>query len=366
MAGRLDGWFRRLIRLVGLRPRTLADRPVPPGPTRPPTDHVILIDGTASSLSPGAETNIGLIWKILRESQGSDRMLMYQAGIQWQSWRDLGDVVNGRGLDRQIARAYGWLATRYRPGDRIILLGYSRGAFAVRSLAGVIGRVGLLRAPEATERNIRDVWRFYEAGGESDVARAFAQIHCHPAVEIDLIGVFDTVKALGLRLPLLWLATEQTHAFHDHRLGAHVRRGRQALALDETRDAFAPVLWETPPDWAGDLRQLWFRGTHGDIGGQLGGVDEARPLSNIPLVWMLEEIEALGLALPEGWRQRLPMDAAARSIGTWQGLSKLFWIRHRRRIGSDPSEALHPTAAALLPTVAPRLRASGDLAGPRP
>ena len=44
-----------------------------------------------------------------------------------------------------------WLASRYRPGDRIFLIGYSRGAYAARSLAGVIDRVGLLQGDHATE-----------------------------------------------------------------------------------------------------------------------------------------------------------------------------------------------------------------------
>ena len=61
----------------------------------------------------------------------------------------------GRGINRQIRRAYGYLASRYRPGDKIYLFGYSRGAYAVRSLAGVIDRIGLLRPEHATVRHIR-------------------------------------------------------------------------------------------------------------------------------------------------------------------------------------------------------------------
>ncbi len=62
-------------------------------------------------------------------------------------------MIEGRGINRQIRRVYGFIASRYRPGDRIFLFGYSRGAYAVRSLAGVIDQVGLLRRnmrPNAT------------------------------------------------------------------------------------------------------------------------------------------------------------------------------------------------------------------------
>ena len=99
-----------------------------------------------SSLLPGRETNAGLTFRLLREGGRIQRMsLYYEPGIQWTSWTQARDVIQGRGMNRQIRRAYGFLASRYRPGDRIFLFGYSRGAYAVRSLAGVIDRVGLIR-----------------------------------------------------------------------------------------------------------------------------------------------------------------------------------------------------------------------------
>jgi len=357
-------WLRDgLLNLFGLGPRVESTRPaVSSGPVRPRYDHVILLDGTMSSLEAGDETNVGLIWKLLRDmprdpAQGHQQMVYYEAGVQWQTWRHIGDVAQGRGINRQIRRAYGWLATRYRPGDRIFLLGYSRGAYAVRSLAGVIDRVGLLRHDEATERNIRQAFRHYELSGDSPAAQAFARMHCHAAAEIEMVGVFDTVKALGLRLPLLWMLTEPRHEFHNHRLGPAIRHGFQALALDETRAVFEPVMWECPEGWTGRVEQVWFRGAHGDIGGQLGGFHKARGLSNIPLVWMLGEAERCGLALPEGWRARFEVDPEAPSVGCWRGIGKMFMLRGPRRVGLDPSERLHPTAQ--LSPRARRLRLPG-------
>ena len=123
---------------------------------RAPCDHVILLDGTLGTLEPGRETNIGRIYRLLKTLPASAHLsLYYEAGVQWHMWRDTPDVAMGRGINRQIRRAYGWLATRYRPGDRIFFFGYSRGAYAVRSLAGVIDQVGLLRAEHATARNVQ-------------------------------------------------------------------------------------------------------------------------------------------------------------------------------------------------------------------
>lgn len=313
---------------------------------RGPMAHVVILDGTMSSLEPGQETNAGIAYRLLSAFPGV-QSVYYEPGIQWQNWRRTHDVMMGRGINRQIRRAYGWLASRYRPGDRIYLMGYSRGAFAVRSLAGVIDMVGLLKADHAVERKIRDVYRYYELEADSEAAKVFVNAYCHGRVEIEMIGVWDTVKALGLRLPLVWKLTEASHAFHNHQLSTIVKNGYHALALDETRRVYDPVLWRVSEDWHdwdGRVEQVWFRGTHGDIGGQLSGFEQARPLANIPLVWMLSRAEACGLQLPDGWQDRFPCDVMAPSVGLWRGFSKLFWLRRPRVVCADRSERIHHTA----------------------
>lgn len=305
--------------------------------------HVLILDGTMSSLTPGCESNAGLTYRLLSEVSGSEVSVYYEAGLQWQDWRATPDVMVGRGINRQIRRAYGYLASRYKAGDRIFLLGYSRGAYAVRSLAGLIDTVGLLRDEHATERNIMTAYRHYQCTPGSPVSREFAKAFCHSETPIEMVGVWDTVKALGLRLPILWRWAEAAHSFHSHRLGPSVRHGYHALALDETRAVYEPVMWESPPGHAGKIEQVWFRGSHGDIGGQLSGFHAARPLANVPLQWMLSRAEECGLPLPDGWRGRFPMDAGAPSVGTWQGWSKIFLMRAARRMGEDPSERLHET-----------------------
>jgi uncharacterized protein (DUF2235 family) len=339
--------WRRLSKQVSdlFGPVAARERVDPPRPRRGPQTHVIILDGTMSTLMPGCETNAGLTCKLLSEVQGIS--VFYEAGIQLLDWRRAPDVMLGRGINRQIRRAYGWLASRYRPGDMIFLLGYSRGAFAVRSLAGVIDQVGLLRPDCATERNIRTAYRHYQALPGSDIARDFRRVHCHDEVAIEMIGVWDTVKALGVRLPVLWKWSEPAHAFHSHQLGASIRHGFHALALDETREVFAPVLWDCPPDWTGSVEQVWFNGAHGDVGGQLGGFHAARPLANIPLVWMLEKAEGCGLPLPAGWRERFPCDPGAPRVGTWRGWARMFLLRRARIVGQDRSERLHHTVRTV-------------------
>lgn len=307
-------------------------------------DHVIILDGTLSTLEPGYETNAGLLYRLLTEGgPTAHQTVYYEAGVQWRGIRKVRDVIEGRGINRQIRRAYGYLASRYRPGDRIFLFGYSRGAYAVRSLAGVIDRVGLVKSEHATVRNIRTAYRHYQLAERNDTASVFATRFCHDDVDVEMVGVWDTVKALGIRAPILWRFTQTQHAFHNHRLGHTTKHGFHALAMDESRNAFAPVLWEAPSDWRGRIEQVWFRGQHSVIGGQLSGRDHVRPLSNIPFVWMLEKSTMCGLALPSDWEHRFPTDPFAPTVGRWVGWAKLFWSRSKRTIGRDRSETVHPS-----------------------
>lgn len=311
---------------------------------RGPVTHVVILDGTMSTLDPGFETNAGILFNLLQEIRRPAQLsLYYEPGLQWQGWKHAGSVAAGRGINRLIRRAYGFLASRYRPGDRLFFFGYSRGGYAVRSLAGLIDRMGLLRREEATERAVQLLYRHYQNDPDSPAARRLSRRLCHPQVMIEMVGVWDSVKALGWQAPVLWRFTEVPHRFHDHHLGASTRRGYQALALDETRVVFAPVLWDSRPDWPGHVEQVWFRGGHGDVGGQLGGRLASRPLANIPLVWMLDRAESCGLPLPPGWHARFPQDPGAPMCGTWHGWGKIFLRRARRRVGLDPSERLHPS-----------------------
>ena len=192
--GLTDGGFTRLRRWVRGRIFTAGGDT----PTREPVIHVIILDGTMSSLTDGMETNAGRTYRLVDEVRrahgGAKVSVYYEAGIQWRGWTSAWGVAIGKGINAQIRRAYGVLAGRYRPGDRIFLFGYSRGAYAVRSLAGVIDRVGLVRAPRATERNIRQAYRLYQDSHDQVVIDAFHERECHPQVEVEMIGAFDWVQ----------------------------------------------------------------------------------------------------------------------------------------------------------------------------
>ena len=319
------------------------ERPGPRGGAGRNLAHVVLLDGTMASLQPGQETSIGLMHRLLdaRTRHG----LHYEAGIEWGGWRRAPEVMAGVGINARIRRAYLWLARRWRPGDAIFLVGYSRGAYAARALAGMIDRVGLLRPEHADEATVLAAYDHYREDPLAAPARSFAHHRCHASAPIAAVAVFDTVQAVGIRWPLLWRLFPRVHAFRSHRLGRSVARGFHAMALDETRRAWALERWRTHGARTASVEQVWFRGTHADVGGQVGLRPEARGLANVPLLWMLGRLEAAGLALPPGWEAEFAADPSAPSVGNWRGFGPLFVSRRRRRVGLDPSERVHPSAA---------------------
>lgn len=323
--------------------------------TRPRT-HVFIIDGTLSRLTEGHESNAGLLYRLLEDvGPSADQTFGYDAGVQGEGWKKWLHVAMGVGVNRSIMQGYGMLCSRYQPGDRIMLFGFSRGAYAVRSLAGFIDQIGLLQRRHATERRILRAFRYYEAEHPTAQARTFSERYCRTDVPMEFIGVWDTVKALGLPYPLISRLAPMATEFHNHTLGHAIKNAYHALALDETRQAFTPLPWKHQPGWDGNLEQVWFAGNHADIGGHVWRKPKARGVSNIPLRWMLEKAQSHGLRLPDNWHDAFPIDPGAPSVGSWEGSAKYFWFRKRREAGACGSESEH-ASVKVRSTHKPRYR----------
>lgn len=248
-----------------------------------------------------------------------------------------GGVGLGLGLGRNLGGAYRWLCDHYRKGDRIFLFGFSRGAYTVRSLGGFIARGGLLdlagsdegQAWKLVERACEHGYRKRQAAEEWAAGGSFLPGDLPDGrVGIQLIGIGNTVGALGVPDDLVLLDQllddPGNYRFHDTDLSLLVRHGRHALAMDEQRASFAPTLWTDGRRLAdGSLQQLWFVGTHSDVG---GGYAECG-LSDGPLQWMIDEAAALGLRVkPALLRQLEPGHTAA---------LRLPLLLRQRRLGSS-------------------------------
>jgi uncharacterized protein (DUF2235 family) len=327
---------------------------------------VFVSDGTLSTLRPGQESNAGLLYRLLEEvGRHPYQRFDYDPGVQGIGWCKWLNAITGLGVNLTICQGYSFLASHYRPGDRIYLFGYSRGAYAVRSLAGMIGTVGLMRRRHATERNVRRAFRLYQRIGDRGACGAteeFTSRFCHGDVPIEMLGVWDTVKALGLPYPILSRLGRMATGFHDHALGPHIERGYHALAIDEDRTAFAPILWHRSEQWQGRLEQAWFPGAHGDVGGDIGRLAQARPLANIALNWMLLRAARHGLILPEDWQTRFPEDPAAPQFGNRRGIARLFLFRRPRVTGGGDGETIHLSIHERMVAL-PRYQPVGNING---
>ncbi|MDL5155716.1 DUF2235 domain-containing protein [Actinomycetospora termitidis] len=263
---------------------------------------VVCCDGTWDS--PSDRTNVSLLAEALTDD--AEQVVRYFPGVGATGdpiSRLLGGAL-GLGLNARVREAYSWLADTWRPGDRIVLLGFSRGAFTVRSLAGMLAATGLVAFAPGTSRRERNrvVRRLfldgYQRGERLDDLSYAPGFGPDDTAPIAFLGVFDTVGALGVPRTfglLSSLVGRGVQGFHDLTLAPDVRHARQALALDERRGPFVPAVWVTPAPEAHDsFRQLWFVGTHGDVG---GSHDRPRALSDITLRWMADEATgAVGLS----------------------------------------------------------------------
>lgn len=342
-------WRRFTARLKSSLSRVDRDRP-PPDHSRPPRSHIVIIDGTQSRLGENEETNAGILYKLLREvHKPEDGTLWYHPGIQGHGFWNWVTIASGWGINQAIFDGYAQLAENYNPGDKIYLFGFSRGAYAVRSISGMIGTVGLLRCHNATKDKLQFAFRLYESQASPAARSTFRSIHCHDTTTIEMIGVWDTVKALGLPYPILTYLAPMATEFHSTNISEPVKSGYQALALDEDRTAYRPVIWDVEPGWQGHLEQVWFKGAHADIGGHVWKYPKSRKLSNIPLIWMGENAEKHGLNLPTGWQARFPTDANAPMVGARAGIGKFFLLRTTRRQGEKPFEYMHSSTGSAMP-----------------
>lgn len=272
----------------------------------------------------------------------------------------------GNGLFGNMRKAYAWLLTEHQPDDRLFLFGFSRGAFTVRSLAGLLGVCGIppcrdLCAPAENAQAIgkavveekamaiadeaAQVYRIHDPDKRYRAGQAFRAKYQSLPGDVHFLGVWDTVGAMGLptKGPLGWL-TRSRHKFHDVCLGDNVRHAYHALAINEQRAPFEPSLWRAPcPPRCETVEQVWFAGVHSNVG---GGYADAG-LSDQALLWMLEAAGRHGLILdPHYLQQRIDPNVFGELRDSLSAMYRtpLTGMPRLRDIGSGAlGEAIHPS-----------------------
>ncbi|WP_024327994.1 DUF2235 domain-containing protein [Thioalkalivibrio sp. AKL19] len=240
----------------------------------------------------------------------------------------------GHGLTDKIENGYRFLMQHHREGDRVYLFGFSRGAYAVRALSGMLEQCGLLHPGQ--EDRVPQATRLYTRQKNPEEAAAFRSRHTRPC-PVRFIGAWDTVGSLGYLY--------RNRRFFDTKLSHLVTNACHALAIDERRPKFEPLLWdETRAEPHQTLEQLWFPGAHADVG---GGYPK-RQLAEIALQWMLQRAEHAGLQIIEDHDPATAPDPAGpihEPWNTWTGRA-LRWLHLGDRPREVPPEALHASAEA--------------------
>lgn len=287
------------------------------------TKNIILCtDGTGNAEGRRIGTNVGRIFKAV-DLSGNHQVAFYDDGVGTEEnkyLRALGGAF-GLGLKRNIVDLYEFLCRNYEPGDQIYIFGFSRGAYTARAVAGLICACGVIdrdRKGVSSGKVLR--WlseKAYDACRQSRYTTINKVLSRDPvgsfrkecALDMDVpvrfVGVWDTVDAVGLPIDEAATVFDWIFRFRftNSILSDLVKKGCQAIAIDDQRHTFHPDLWkadETPgPDKRPRIEQVFFAGMHSNVG---GGYPKDE-LSYAPLKWMMAKARQNGLRFIEDIQQ---------------------------------------------------------------
>lgn len=315
---------------------------------------ILLSDGTGNSSKATTPTNVWRLYKALDlQTDDQIAFYDDGVGTSgFRIFKMIGGAF-GWGLKKNVLQLYRSLCEHYTEGARIYIFGFSRGSYTARILAhlivscgiidtcgvihkrglfglkgGVSGAIksllgttpeplpiaqcaGLNYAVKMAMRSyrheywknaslfLRTVHRLFSPirlalRGKTMDAEQFEQAYSYNIPQpVDFIGVWDTVDAVGMPVDELCDLLNNfvyPYKFLDQNLSPRVKQARHALAIDDERQTFHPVLWNESGT-NGRVVQTWFAGMHSNVGGSYADDD----LSHIPLIWMIRHAKEQGL-----------------------------------------------------------------------
>ena len=320
----------------------------PPQPTKGPENIqpkriVLFSDGTGNSSAKLFKTNVWRLYDALdvdplpnnpvglpatdpKRSDPVRQIAYYDDGVGTSSFKPLAVLGGalGMGLARNVRDIYAFLCRHHRDGDEIHGFGFSRGAFTMRIVAGLVARQGLIRDfidDGDLDRKVAAAYRAYRQEvyslnsfaapvvmafrGLRDLALAArnrllgydAYTPRQATPDIEFLGLWDTVDAYGLPIEEMTAAWDQyiwPLTMRDSKLHPKVKRARHVIAIDDERQTFHPRLWDHDPEDTNKasvderrIAQVWFAGVHSNVGG--GYPNDT--LSFVSLNWMLERAD---------------------------------------------------------------------------
>lgn len=275
---------------------------------------VVCCDGTDNEFGVNNTNVVRLLSLALKQDE--QQIVFYEPGLgtfpdpgaitPLQKWftKKLGSAF-GFGLSQNLAVCYEFLVEHYKPGDRIYLFGFSRGAYTARALAALIHVIGLMHTKNSNL--VPYAIKLFESAASKakkqndkaerltgkkqplklSICDEFKRVFSITP-EIHFIGVWDTVTSIGTIF--------DPYNLPHTRWNPSVKTVRHAISIDEERKFFRTNLWASSKQ-STDVKQVWFAGVHADIG---GGYEESESgLAKITLQWMLDEAREAALAIDE-------------------------------------------------------------------
>jgi uncharacterized protein (DUF2235 family) len=292
---------------------------------------ILFSDGTGNSSAKLFKTNVWRMYEAVDLGPPANgkraQISYYDDGVGTSGFKPLAVLGGafGWGLKRNVLDIYRYACRNYRPGDEIYAFGFSRGAFTTRIVIALIASQGLVRSSSESELRQKSLAAYRAFRTEflprrlqrpTRLARRIRNFVIHRILRrpahvpdecdrpiIRFVGVWDTVAAYGGPITEITRAIDNwiyPLSMPNYELSDQVQCARHALAIDDERDAFHPLLWDETHEEVlkrekrvgpNRLQQVWFTGMHADVGG--GYPDES--LSYVSLLWMMEEAEQADL-----------------------------------------------------------------------
>ena len=311
---------------------------------------IVCADGTWNSPDQELEefdlrkpSNVVKLARAIRpvDSSGTSQIVYYDTGVGTHNFVDkLVGGATGVGLSENVIAAYRFLVNNYVDDDEVYLFGFSRGAYTARSLGGLLHKIGLLPKPQ--EYWLPEGYDLYREDAPKQKLDRYKRLNKSRSIKVKMIGVWDTVGALGIPVGILSGIGRQKYQFHDVSLPGIVENAFHALAVDEQRVDFAPSVW-SQKNASQVLDQQWFPGVHTNIGG--GYADNG--IANHALLWMISKAVNLGLEVDDKYLSHYVPDHKGE---IYQSRKSFYRLKkpYVRPIGSGLNESLHESTVSRL------------------
>jgi uncharacterized protein (DUF2235 family) len=252
---------------------------------------VLCLDGTGNQFREN-NSNVVKLFRVLDRSS-AEQLAYYDPGVG--TLADAGlrtklakrinvarGLAFGAGLIKNLEQAYSYLMDTYESGDRVLIFGFSRGAYTARALAAYIHAIGVM--DRGCQNLIPYASQLFTASNPDwNVLNKFKDTYGRKC-DIHFLGLWDSVSTFG------WIYDPVFLPFTTN--NPSVRNVRHALAIDERRAFFQPMPWGDKHRDKQNVKEVWFAGVHSDVGG--GYPESESAVAKVALAWMVREATSTG------------------------------------------------------------------------